>query len=444
MDIAVISDQHLGYGWDTRRQDDSFAAFREALEEAADADLILLPGDLFDRKVPRQEVLGRVIELFRMFEDEDTNFHIREESDKIPEFRGKPIIAIHGTHERRSTDSLNPIQLLEKAGYLCHLHNESVILEDGEETVAVHGMSGVPERYAPEVLQRFDPEAVEDAYNILLLHQSIENFVYTDADQPALKLEHLPDDFDCIIDGHIHWKNLDLWGKDRPLIIPGSTITTQMNQIEADEPKGFLMIDTREGTDGLEFIELDEPRDVIHRELDVTGRTGSEARKAFDATMDEIIEDRKKAPLVRINLTGRTDAAISLTELRQGWDDDAVLHIGKQVTTEQEKAEDDIEYEEKDAREMGMEMLQHQIGWDRLDDLFALLADGDIDAALEALEDLDLREVREMSEDRTATVPGDDVTAEPGTDEDENDTDDGAETGTGKQQEKEGLGAYLQ
>lgn len=448
MEIAVISDQHLGYGWDTERQDDAFDAFREALDEAADSDLILLPGDLFDRKIPRQEVLGKAIELFRTFEDEETDLTVREDSDKHPSFRGKPIIAIHGTHERRSTDSLNPIQLLEKAGYLCHLHNECVILEQDGETVAVHGMSGVPERYAPEVLQRFDPTAIEDAYNILMLHQSIENFVYTEADQPSLKVEHLPDNFDCIIDGHIHWKNLDMWGEERPLIIPGSTITTQMNQIEADEPKGFLRIDTSAGEDGLAFNELDSPRDVIHRQLDVTGMTGSEVREAFDEAMDEIIENRQKAPLVRINLTGRTDADISITELREGWDDDAILHIGKRITQEHDETEDEIEYEEQDAEQMGMALLQARTGWDELEDLFTLLADGDIDTALEELEDLDLEEVREMidgeDDDETDTDGGSE--SDEGTEDVKDDTGTSKDTDTeaDKQQDSEGLGAYLQ
>ncbi|MDY6771682.1 MAG: DNA repair exonuclease [Candidatus Nanohaloarchaea archaeon] len=406
MDIAVISDQHLGYGWDTERRDDPFDNFREALERSRDADVILLPGDLFDRKIPRQEVLGRAIDLFKEFDDIESDVDVTDDGDKQFSFRGTPIIAIHGTHERRSSDFLNPIQLLEKAGYLCHLHNETIVLRKGDETLTVHGMSGVPERYAPKVLQRFDPTPVDGATNIFMLHQSIENFVYTDPDHPALKLEHLPEGFDYIIDGHIHWYNLEMRDADRPLVIPGSTVTTQINQTEADKPKGFLRIDTR---DGLEFIELDGTRDVEHREIDVTGMTGSQVRDAVQDAMDEILDDREKKPLVRLVLTGETDAEISVTELREPYEDRALLTVAKRTATSNEEGQADVQYEEKNAREQGMAILQEKMDWEGLDDLFTLLSDGELDAAMDKLEATDPDDLQDAA---GAEEEGKDGTAE--------------------------------
>ncbi|MDY6778716.1 MAG: DNA repair exonuclease, partial [Candidatus Nanohaloarchaea archaeon] len=359
MKIAVVSDQHLGFGWDTERQDDSFRNCREAFQRCQDADVILLPGDLFDRKVPKQEVLGRAIDLFRQFEDHENDVKVSQEGKKLS-FRGIPIIAIHGTHERRSEDHVNPIQLLEKMGFLAHIHNEQLLLEKEGETVAVHGMSGVPERYAPKVLQRFDPQPIRDAYNILMLHQSIENFVYTDKDQPALKLEHLPDRFDAIINGHIHWRNLDHWQEDRPLIMPGSTITTQINQIEAERPKGFLTIDTQDNQ--LQFHALQETREVYHREINVSGKSGSQVRQAVQHEMDDILAtDHRHRPLVRIVLRGETNASISVTEIKQDYKDDALLTIGKQTTEKQQDSSIDIDHDEATAMETGMQLLKDRI-----------------------------------------------------------------------------------
>jgi DNA repair exonuclease SbcCD nuclease subunit len=384
MEIAVISDQHLGFGWGTEREDDPFTSCREAFERCSDADLILLPGDLFDKQVPKQEVLGRAIDLFRMFEGNESNVDTTEKGDKQPTFRGTPIVAIHGTHERRSGDHVNPIQLLEKMGYLAHIHNETIVFEKDGEQVAIHGMSGVPERYAPKVLEQFDPQPVPDAHNILLLHQSIENFVYTDSDQSVLTLEHLPFGFDYIINGHIHWKNLEMQDDDKPLIMPGSTITTQINKIEAEEPKGFLRIDTR---GGLTFHELDSCRPVYHEEINVSGMSGSEIRDHFHETVRSLVTEHDKAPLLRIILTGETDADISITELKDGIDE-ALLTVANRTETPGKSSTQDIEHTQASATDMGMEMLQEKVEAPQLEELFQLLSGGEIEAAMDLLDDI--------------------------------------------------------
>ena len=64
--VAVISDTHLGFAYGTERQDDSFnnleRAFKLALQE--EPRLILLGGDIFHDRIPKQEILGRAIEMF--------------------------------------------------------------------------------------------------------------------------------------------------------------------------------------------------------------------------------------------------------------------------------------------------------------------------------------------------------------------------------------------
>lgn len=61
MKIAILSDFHLGYA---RFYQDSFVQAERALDAASGADLILLAGDIFDARMPKQEVFARAFDLF--------------------------------------------------------------------------------------------------------------------------------------------------------------------------------------------------------------------------------------------------------------------------------------------------------------------------------------------------------------------------------------------
>ena len=54
MRIAVLSDFHFGYGYNTELEEDSFSNAEEALERASEADLIINAGDIFDTKFPNR------------------------------------------------------------------------------------------------------------------------------------------------------------------------------------------------------------------------------------------------------------------------------------------------------------------------------------------------------------------------------------------------------
>ncbi|MGC8817629.1 MAG: metallophosphoesterase family protein, partial [Candidatus Hadarchaeum sp.] len=68
MRLALISDPHLGTKWGTPREQDSFDQFREAVEEAIDrgAQLILILGDIFDTRIPRQEVWAQALRILSL------------------------------------------------------------------------------------------------------------------------------------------------------------------------------------------------------------------------------------------------------------------------------------------------------------------------------------------------------------------------------------------
>lgn len=405
MRIAVISDQHFGFDWNGDRADDPFRNCREAFEKARDADLILLPGDLFDKKVPKQEVLGRAIDLFNCFDGETSSVQLdSDRSDKTVSFRGPPIVAIHGTHERRTSDHLNPVELLEKMGYLVHIHNETLVFSEGDETVAIHGMSGVPERYAPQVLDRFDPEPVADAYNILMLHQSIDQLVYTDPDHDTLSLERLPEGFDTIIDGHIHWRNLELKDDDKPVVLPGSTVTTQLNKIEAEREKGMVWIDTETG---LSFDALEEPRDVVYIEEDVSDLSSSEIQEQIENEIDERSTMDQRRPLVRVKLSGTTNAAVSVGELETALESKALISISDETTIPNEDTDDStFDHSEESVYEHGTALLEERIDQPAIDDLVTHLADGNVETARSMLETMVTEHDEETGDSDTTEKPG--------------------------------------
>lgn len=388
MKVSIISDTHFGYKWGEERGEDTFENAKEAFEKNLDADLIILPGDIFDRKIPKQEVLDRASEVLstamkgkRTVEtDEDLGIH----------GEGIPVVAIHGTHERRPSSYTNPIELMSNTGHLHHLHNDHTVFEKDGEKVAVHGMSGVPEKYAPKVLEKFSPEPVEDAFNILVLHQSIEGFVYTPEEEDYLTLEDLPEGFDLIVNGHIHWYNIEKFeeGDEKPLVLPGSTVTTQMRKVEAEKDKGFLQLDTEE--EELEFVSLEKPREVHYIEMEVDGESWSEIKEEAKERLEEVADPREK-PLVNLKITGETDGRVNPRELKQLFRDSMFLNVNSSLSGGSTGSSSEIQ--DIDAVEEGKELLEEQMDADielDQDQFFELLEKGNASGALEMLEEVEI------------------------------------------------------
>jgi len=343
MRILVISDLHLGYDWDGPRQDDSFEMAKTALKLGIkeNPDLILLPGDIFDTKVPKQEVWKRALRVLALPQtSEQADSPAIEISDSSKQLEtnkitGIPVVAIHGTHERRSKTFVNPVEVLDEAGYLIHLHNDHIVVEkdrNSEEQgnkVAIHGLSGVPEEYARQALQQWDPQPIADAYNILLLHQSIKGWVYSDPESSILSLETLPTGFNLIIDGHIHWPDYER--KEKNLMFPGSTITTQIRQTESEKKKGIVLIDTER--DQLEFRELPGQRAVHYLKIECQGKSVEEAaeevRQRCQQELDEDDKadyiDREKKPLLRLII--KDEPTFRISELREDLQRDFLLSL---------------------------------------------------------------------------------------------------------------------
>ncbi len=226
MKIAIFSDPHLGYA---RFEEDSYRNMELVLSDASKkADLIICAGDIFDIKVPKLETIKRAIDLFN--------------SLKLP------VVVIFGNHERRAKGFINPVQLLASATDIVLLHGNSYVYEKNGEKLLIFGMGYVPDEYAQAALEKalegFSPC---DGTNLLVLHQTITDFVPVAEGLSLTYLKSLP--FDLIINGHIHEKI-----ESDKVLLPGSTLITQLKKSEEGK-KGYFLYDTN--TKSYSFNQID-------------------------------------------------------------------------------------------------------------------------------------------------------------------------------------------
>lgn len=412
MKIAIIGDMHLGAFPADERREDSFVQANEAIELVLkeDADLILLAGDVFDTRIPTQDTLAKAMQIFlKATEAKNKGVKIEKLSGKnekgIPKtaLNGVPIIAIHGNHDRRGKGLINPVELLEKAGLLVHLNIATIALSINGEKIAVHGMSYVPEKYAAEVLQKFNPTPIKGASNIFIFHQSIGQYLYSDEEHPTLMLEDLPRGFDLVVDGHIHWS--DIYNKDGlKFLLTGSTISTQMRKIEAERPKVIHIFETGDQVSGvghqLHSKKLESQRELFYETLNFNEIEPDLLRKKISEKLSEIgakLKAQSAKPLVRIVLKGTIKhgfeaAELNLHKIEEEFRDKFVLHIGREklFSRESEGTREILEEllkKQVSIEERGLQLLQKNLAENEfkdfrdIEEFLNILINGDYDEA---------------------------------------------------------------
>ncbi len=376
MRISIISDIHMGFGAGTEREEDTYSAFKEALERSLDCDLIILPGDIFDSRTPNVDILTRAMELLQKPMLSENKTEILGNNNLLK--KGIPVIAIHGTHERRVKGLLNPVQALERAGFLVYLHCNHVILQKGEERVAVHGMSTVPDQYGEAVLKEWNPKPFDGCFNIFVTHQSIAPFLYAPY---LIPLESLPRGFDLYINGHIHGSKKTEYAS-APFIIPGSLVPTQITK---DLTKhSFCKIEIeRKNIKSIDFIELESQRKIYYKEFEE-----KDGLKEVENYIQEICrQEHKLKPIVKIFLTNKS---IPIRELINKFQDKVILYYKKEVE-EKEMEIKGIEERVESVQELSKKLLRENLQSQKLDNkkfetIFELLADGKREKVIELLE----------------------------------------------------------
>lgn len=300
MKIGILSDFHIGY---ERFHDDAYRQAEEALGKAYEAaDILLIAGDIFDYRHPKPEVAAEVMTLFR-------NLSRKKFDARVVGFEGDrqiytdiPVIAIPGTHERRTENSVDPIDLLNLAGLLVNANKGRVIIEKKEsgdaEKVAVYGVGGTAEERFKESLKQLNPLPHSGIFNVFVFHQSVYELLPFSED--FIRIDELPDGFDLYVDGHIHNK-VELKCHGKPLLIPGSTVLTQLKEAEQDE-KGFFVYDTK--TNRYAFNRIGARRFFLVK-INAEKKEPGKIRDEIEREIERIVANADAMPVIKLELRGR-------------------------------------------------------------------------------------------------------------------------------------------
>ncbi|MDO8339628.1 MAG: metallophosphoesterase family protein [Candidatus Burarchaeum sp.] len=383
MKLAILSDFHLGYAPSFMgSENDAFAQATDAMEKACErADALLVPGDIFDSRTPTLDVMEQGIRLFSLAKEKKWGARVEGKEKAVP------VIVIHGTHERRSQNFTNPVSVLESAGLVVDAHRGAVVLEKEGERVAVQGLGGVPEYLAKVAIEKIGYKPVGGAFNIFMFHQSLRELL---PDDEALSIEDLPPGFDLYVCGHLHERHVMKVGKTK-LIIPGSTVLTQMKKDE-EGAKGFYVYDTAARSE--EFVPIGS-RPFFYREVKLRGASLAEARKACEEELRAVLvecaagkEAREQAkPIIRLKLTGTLAGGLSsenlVAEVSEELRGKAFVIIVKDLEGKDgEKIAliRDLREQKVSVKELGMKMLVKRLAENgaklkNVEELFDLLAD---------------------------------------------------------------------
>lgn len=376
MKIAVLSDFHFGYAYSSELEDDPFDAVEEALDRI-DADLILFLGDVFDSRLPKTATWAHALRvLSKPLLKENSNVKIIDSNKELKKIsyrtlRHVPVIAIHGNHERRGREELNTVQAMENAGLLIYLHAQYIVLEKEGKRVAIHGLGSVPERFAKDTLGEWNPQPVRGCYNILILHQNIDPYVYSPLEPPSLNLSNLPKGFDVILDGHVHTRNEQNIGSTK-LVTVGSTVVTQFEKKEAENDKGFYLIDTIENK--ISFYALQNIRKFFYKEVDLKE---SYLKNEIEFVIDEILaKNSGKKPVIKIKIHAN-DSDFLVNDLRNietKYSDRALVIFAKELESPEILAKveflKNIREQKLSAEEIGLKVLRNNLETLQFENIF--------------------------------------------------------------------------
>lgn len=305
MKIAIVSDLHLGYD---RFGDDAYIQAKRALNTAASmADAIIIPGDVFDKRVPNPETISQAVIIFRELKLKNWGVEISQPSSKHNESAKIPIVAISGTHERTAIGRDNALHVLDLAGLLIDTSETTTIISKGNEKTAIFGIGGISEETVVDKLKELEPKPVQGAFNIFMFHQSVyELLPFSDN---FMRLDDLPKGFDLYVDGHIHnMVESNVHGKK--LLIPGSTVITQLKDSE-QESKGFILFDTKDYS--YKFISINSRR-FISIKVDVTGKDKDQIQESINDAISGAADLGDK-PIIRVKLVGELRHGISSSDI---------------------------------------------------------------------------------------------------------------------------------
>ncbi len=360
MKIAIVSDLHLGY--DTFRAD-AFKQAKQALDMANEiADAVLIPGDIFDRNYPKPDVIAEGINLFRDLSKKKWGAQVIEVKG-TQAFTDVPMIAIPGNHETTVQNSENPLSLLALAGLLIDTSHAHTILQKGAEKVAIYGFGSIADSSVKQKLLELHPRPVQGAFNIFMFHQTMYELM--PFNENFIRMNDLPDDFDLYICGHMH-NFYEGTVHEKKLIIPGSTVLTQLNDIE--KKKGFIIFDTESYS--YEFIEINS-RPFLVKTIEFDNADDIQILNKCIDEIDGLAKGYEK-PIVKIRLKGSASImnySLLIQKLKLKYSENIYLSIDASQLADKSIDKNIEELRDNRIGEMPIKQLGNAIFMQKLKDL---------------------------------------------------------------------------
>lgn len=405
MKIAVIGDTHFGFDHYGRRQEDALRNAKEAFEIAISekVDFIIQTGDVFDERLPKPEVISPVIQLLKNVNSKFTPLNLVRRiigsNEEMVTRSIPPVLMIYGDHDRRPKEYVNPVQILHNAELIYYMEKESIVLEKDNQRIAIHGFSNVPHQYAREIFKKHNPKKIPNMKNILIIHQSFQELL---PNQPPeiMNYSDLPEKFDMHILGHIHWKQENKHPVSKsPILLPGSTVQTQMKKIESKISKGIYILDIGEEIK-YKFLELKKPRKLYHETIKINGEKPSEIGTLLQEKIKNLLEyhNHELIPMIRIILKGVLHdgfipSDISVRALTKKYANQAIINIGKnklvsKKLNEKSKLIHDLKTKKISIEDLGLKILGEKLNikkTDKLESIFSALKVGDLGKAEDIL-----------------------------------------------------------
>jgi DNA repair exonuclease SbcCD nuclease subunit len=162
----------------------------------------------------------------------------------------------------------------------------------------------------------------------MMLHQSIDPFVYSPLEPPSITTSNLPKGFDLIVDGHIHSSGQEKIGNTQ-LIFPGSTVVTQLEKNEAGARKGFYQVEIDEYIK-INFIPLENNRKFFYEEIKVEGSLREQIKNIILKILDKGFS---KPPIIKFKIVGKETDVLDqdLRDLQNKYSDIASIIFTKEL-----------------------------------------------------------------------------------------------------------------
>ncbi|RLG47127.1 MAG: hypothetical protein DRN90_05455 [Thermoproteota archaeon] len=330
--LIVALESHLDpvFSWmspssQEERRRDFQENFKRAVEYALEkeADLFLLPGDVFDRVRPRLLILVKFAEELRALNK-----------------AGVRVYAVPGHHDRPKTRRMpTPLHVYSRAGLLRLFDRIDVIEVDKFEidgiSVALGGIGfnpfiieeGIDPLRNIRTLGEFDADL-----NILMIHDVIEGFAPPGRERHVIRRTSIPKEVDLVVAGHLHAHTVQ-WGN--PTICYVGTIE-RLSFSEENEKKGFTIIEAdRNGVKRVEQVDL-PTKPMVTIEYGISGNenlTGT-----IISLLEKTSSEVPREAIVRLKLRGAM-----LPEIRTTYAKDQILARARELFFDL-KLEEEFEY----------------------------------------------------------------------------------------------------